>query len=156
VTTDHVTLLMSFFVVLWLCCDVWRWTVMVIWVLFCIKRFHIKENRVSWQCTATSCDSAATAACAAANSCEHPTSTYWRSNGVGEVAKSRAPMQGPLISRQKIKCLHNFFVLVKIRTSEYQTLGGIIATTRYDTRCYFNVRSKADMSQLNLPHGNDN
>jgi len=25
---------------------------------------------------------------------------------------------------------------------------------RYDTRCYFSVRSKADMSQLNLPHGN--
>ena len=23
---------------------------------------------------------------------------------------------------------------------------------RYDTRCYFNVRSKADASQLNLPH----
>jgi len=22
-----------------------------------------------------------------------------------------------------------------------------------DTRCYFNVRSKADMSRLNLPHG---
>ena len=29
-------------------------------------------------------------------------------------------------------------------------------TMRYDTRCYFNVRSKADMSQLNLPHGTDN
>jgi len=29
-------------------------------------------------------------------------------------------------------------------------------TMRYDTRCYFNVRSKADMSQLNLPHRNDN
>jgi len=27
---------------------------------------------------------------------------------------------------------------------------------RYYTRCYFNVRSKADISQLNLPHGNDN
>ena len=27
-------------------------------------------------------------------------------------------------------------------------------TIRYDTSCYFNVRSKADMSQLNLPHGN--
>ena len=27
---------------------------------------------------------------------------------------------------------------------------------RYDTRCYFNVRSKADMSQLNLPHGTNN
>jgi len=23
--------------------------------------------------------------------------------------------------------------------------------SEYDTRCYFNVRSKADMSQLNLP-----
>jgi len=27
---------------------------------------------------------------------------------------------------------------------------------RYDTRCYFNVRSKADMNRLNLPHGDDN
>ena len=27
---------------------------------------------------------------------------------------------------------------------------------RYDTRCYFDVRSKADMSRLNLQHGNDN
>ena len=26
-------------------------------------------------------------------------------------------------------------------------------TIQYDTRCYFNVRSKADISQLNLPHG---
>jgi len=29
-------------------------------------------------------------------------------------------------------------------------------TIRYDRRCCFNVRSKADMSQLNLPHGTDN
>jgi len=29
-------------------------------------------------------------------------------------------------------------------------------TIRYDTRCYFNARSKADTSQLNLPHGTDN
>jgi len=31
-------------------------------------------------------------------------------------------------------------------------------TIRYDTRCYrpINVRSKANMSQLNLPHGADN
>jgi len=28
-------------------------------------------------------------------------------------------------------------------------------TIRYDTRCYFNVRSKAGISQLNLPHGNN-
>jgi len=26
---------------------------------------------------------------------------------------------------------------------------------RYDTRCYFNVRSKADISQLNLPQRNE-
>ena len=26
-------------------------------------------------------------------------------------------------------------------------------TTTTTTRCYFNVRSKADISQLNLPHG---
>ena len=26
-------------------------------------------------------------------------------------------------------------------------------TIRYDTRCYFNVRSKADMNRLNLLHG---
>jgi len=26
----------------------------------------------------------------------------------------------------------------------------------FDTRCYFNVHSKADISQINLPHGNDN
>jgi len=30
-----------------------------------------------------------------------------------------------------------------------------VFTIRYDTRCYFNVRSKADISQLNLPHGTD-
>ena len=29
-------------------------------------------------------------------------------------------------------------------------------TIRYDTRYYFNVRSKANMSQLNLRHGTDN
>ena len=31
---------------------------------------------------------------------------------------------------------------------------GKACTIRYDTKCYFNVRSKADISQLNLPHGN--
>jgi len=36
------------------------------------------------------------------------------------------------------------------------TYAIVIVTIRYDTRCYFNVRSKADMSRLNLPHGDDN
>jgi len=30
----------------------------------------------------------------------------------------------------------------------------IMQRLRYDTKCYFNVRSKADMSQLYLPHWN--
>ena len=29
----------------------------------------------------------------------------------------------------------------------------VLCHTIRDTRCYFNVRSKADISQLNLPHG---
>ena len=37
-----------------------------------------------------------------------------------------------------------------------RSLGSMHFTIRYDTRCYFNVRSKADISQLNLPHGTDN
>jgi len=36
---------------------------------------------------------------------------------------------------------------IGIRVMKYH-----INTIRYDTRCYFNVRSKANMSQLNLPH----
>jgi len=32
----------------------------------------------------------------------------------------------------------------------------LVVSKRYDTRCYFNVRSKADMNRLNLPHGDDN
>jgi len=32
----------------------------------------------------------------------------------------------------------------------------LMVTIRYDTRCSFNVRWKADMSQLNLAHGDDN
>jgi len=34
--------------------------------------------------------------------------------------------------------------------------GELDLDIRYDMRCYFNVRSKADISQLNLPHGTDN
>jgi len=35
-------------------------------------------------------------------------------------------------------------------------VNDIVHTIRYDTICYFTVRSKANMSQLNLPHGTDN
>jgi len=31
-----------------------------------------------------------------------------------------------------------------------------INTIRYDTKCYFDMRAKAEISQLNLPHGTNN
>jgi len=43
-----------------------------------------------------------------------------------------------------------------IVSSVINVFEGFEDTIRYDTRCYFNVRSKADISQLNLPHGTDN
>ena len=47
-------------------------------------------------------------------------------------------------------------IIVSIILVHYAlALGGHFGI-RYDTRCYFNVRSKADISQLNLPHGTDN
>ena len=41
-------------------------------------------------------------------------------------------------------------------TGDVDRKESIRMTEDRDTRCYFNVRSKADMSQLNLPHGTDN
>ena len=57
-----------------------------------------------------------------------------------------------------VTCHHHFFKV------EFAIFQAILSFTilqyqfviRYDTRCYFNVRSKADISQLNLPHGTDN
>ena len=36
------------------------------------------------------------------------------------------------------------------------TNGRFAIILRYDTRCYINMQSKADMSQLNEPHGTNN
>ena len=54
--------------------------------------------------------------------------------------------------------LTSFAVYVHFRSRKAYCLcksrSGV--TIRYDTRSYFNVRSKSDMSQLNLPHGTNN
>ena len=50
--------------------------------------------------------------------------------------------------------VHTFLWCLDTGDTVERRAGG--ATIRYDTRCYFNVRSKADMRQLNLPHGTDN
>ena len=45
-----------------------------------------------------------------------------------------------------------------MRSCRYMYIWRLHGWLRYDTRCYFNVRSKADigLSQLNLPNGTDN
>ena len=61
-------------------------------------------------------------------------------------------------------CIYEPFVLSAIEQPHRQLNAAtaspptleIMRGVRYDTRCYFNVRLKANMSQLNLPHGTDN
>jgi len=43
-----------------------------------------------------------------------------------------------------------------VRTVYGNSKGFEVNDMGYDTRCYFNVRSKADINQLYLPHGTDN
>ena len=40
--------------------------------------------------------------------------------------------------------------------ADFNTADDNDASIPYNTRCYVNARSKTDMSQLKLPHGNDN
>ena len=46
----------------------------------------------------------------------------------------------------------NFTAEDHINEYERRRIGERYDTIRYDTRCHFNVRSKANISQLNLPH----
>ena len=67
--------------------------------------------------------------------------------------------RGPLLTRDKD--LSKLYACERVDTRQWhewhsQPLESTRHTIRYDTRCYFNVRSKADISQLNLPHGTDN
>ena len=66
----------------------------------------------------------------------HPVTKSWRRHCEMLKLRQQVPVAGARVS--------------KIMDS------GMNLTIRYDTRCYFNVRSKADISQLNLPHENDN
>jgi len=47
-------------------------------------------------------------------------------------------------------CLSNYYC--KLNT----LCLSVVQCIRYDTRCHFNVQSKADISQLNLPHETNN
>ena len=51
--------------------------------------------------------------------------------------------QGEKFRRQGINYFENIYPMC--------SLFSLSLADEYDTRCYFNVRSKADISQLNLP-----
>ena len=57
------------------------------------------------------------------------------------------------VVNDKAEELGKFFS--SVFTVEQEQSSSSLPVKRYDTRCYFNVRSKADISQLNLPHGTD-
>ena len=49
--------------------------------------------------------------------------------------------------------LHNVDTTAVTSSQSHPHVQHLVASSYcYDTRCYFNVRSKADISQLNLPH----
>jgi len=55
-----------------------------------------------------------------------------------------------------VEALGNCLVCPPLNPAMAGPTVSLILTIRYDTRCYFNVLSEADTSQLNLPHGTDN
>jgi len=87
-------------------------------------------------------------------------------DGVAGVSFSTAATTGrPQMARQiaynssvnsKILPRADQIVPMSYSNNEWQVDVKTRCKVRYDTICYFNVRSKADTSQLNLPHGNDN
>jgi len=80
-----------------------------------------------------------------------------------DVNNYRGITLSPSISKLFEKCLLVKFgeLLVSPQQFGFQKKlscsHAIYSMRSYDTRCYFNVRSKADigLSQLNLPHGTD-
>jgi len=72
-----------------------------------------------------------------------------------------APARGIYIASRYLSCLKAKLSLIGYVWSQAEfnlssPVSDLTLVSRYDTRCYFIVRSKADMSQLNLPHGNNN
>jgi len=61
----------------------------------------------------------------------------------------------PTSSNDNCKSVPTFFCFRLVRIYVFAAMFSFVFLPflRYDTRWYFNVRSKADASQLNLPHG---
>jgi len=73
--------------------------------------------------------------------------TYLHNTQFLQLLQSFHISQSATIYNRKLASLNRNNVSVIQSTNSRYTF------TLYDTRCYFNVRSKADISQLNLPHG---
>ena len=66
-----------------------------------------------------------------------------------------ASIDRPIVADTPIHELVTYYTTQTTKRATCVRIGRICAI-RYDTRRYFNVRSKADMSQLTLPHGTNN
>ena len=64
----------------------------------------------------------------------------------------RAHQQPPRVFGLLTLLLSNHKIVIREYLNRLLQCGHFTCT-EYDTRCYFNVCSKADMSQFNLPHG---
>jgi len=56
----------------------------------------------------------------------------------------------PTLSKVSVPIMQSNILTKQLDVRNRQQIYDELHT--YDTRCYFNVRSKANMSQLNLPH----
>ena len=51
------------------------------------------------------------------------------------------------------RAAHTVSVLTELGGKAFSSYTVTVTTMRYDTMSYFDMRSKSDTSQLNLPHG---
>ena len=69
---------------------------------------------------------------------------------------SRRETSAELLHTVAANASPTYAATVPASSRSHVTIYDTTRTIRYDARCYFNVRSKADTSRLNLPHGTDN
>ena len=83
-----------------------------------------------------------------------------RPNGPNKPEKWYGQHPGSEEIDASVRCVNHYALYlvynVIINKNKYSAIWYMLTvwlTIRYDMRCYFNVSSKADISQLNLPHG---
>ena len=82
--------------------------------------------------------------------CSTKTAKRDRTNNTTQVLKRHRYERDKAVGTRRVE-VQGVNIFVHSGYSHYYTLR-----TSYDTRCYFNVHSKAGVSQLDLPHGTNN